>query len=108
LGDGGKRILKRALAPLLPAAVIRRKKQGFGIPLTAWLRRELAPLCDELLDSTLLRRQGIFDPAYVGRLLQEHRAGLRDHRKPLWTLLAFQLWWRGQGARGQGSDGATG
>jgi asparagine synthase (glutamine-hydrolysing) len=108
IGQGGKRILKRALAPLLPTEILRRGKQGFGIPLTAWLRRELVPLCDELLDPAHLRRQGIFDPAYVSRLLQEHRTGLRDHRKPLWTLLAFQLWWQGEAVRGRGSEGETG
>jgi hypothetical protein len=26
--------------------------------------------------------------------LSEHMSGRRDHRKPLWTLLAFQLWHR--------------
>jgi hypothetical protein len=25
-------------------------------------------------------------------MLREHYAGDADHRKPLWTLLVFQLW----------------
>jgi asparagine synthase (glutamine-hydrolysing) len=58
-----------------------------------WLRGELAPLADRLLDSKRLRRQGLFRPEEVGRRLDEHRSGFRDHRKPLWTLLMFQLWY---------------
>lgn len=92
MGGGGKRLLKQALAPLLPREIVRRPKKGFGIPLTGWLRRELRPLCDELLDEERIRRQGLFDLAAVRRLLMEHREGQRDNRKPLWTLLAFQLW----------------
>jgi asparagine synthase (glutamine-hydrolysing) len=108
LGKGGKRILREALSPVLPPAIVRRRKKGFGIPLTAWLRRELVPLCDELLDSCRLRRQGLFDPGVVAGLLQEHRAGMRDHRKALWTLLAFQLWQSNPGGGGTTSrEGGT-
>ena len=41
-----------------------------------------------------LRRQGLFEPAEVERLMSEHLSGRRDHRKPLWTLFVFQLWHR--------------
>jgi asparagine synthase (glutamine-hydrolysing) len=34
----------------------------------------------------------LFRPKAVGRLIAEHRQGARNHRKPLWTLLMFQLW----------------
>jgi asparagine synthase (glutamine-hydrolysing) len=87
-----KRLLKQAAARRLPESILRRPKKGFGIPVARWLRGPLAPMTDRLLDRDRLRRQGIFRPEAVARLLDEHRAGLRDHRKPLWTLLMFQLW----------------
>jgi asparagine synthase (glutamine-hydrolysing) len=111
LGDGGKRILKRAVAPLLPSAILRRPKKGFGIPLTAWLRRDLRPLCDDLLGRSALEADGFFEPEVVARLLAEHRSGARDHRKPLWALLAFQLWRqraRTGGLPGMGTGAAQG
>jgi asparagine synthase (glutamine-hydrolysing) len=40
----------------------------------------------------VIRRGGLFRPEAVGRLLAEHRDGRRDHRKKLYTLLAFQFW----------------
>jgi asparagine synthase (glutamine-hydrolysing) len=91
-GGQGKRLLKRAASGRLPAAILRRPKKGFGIPVARWLRGPLASLLDDLLGTERLRRQGIFRPDEVSRRIAEHRSGARDHRKPLWTLLMFQLW----------------
>ena len=85
-------MLKAAAADRLPPAILGRPKKGFGIPVARWLRGPLAGLLDRLLDRDRLRRQGLFRPEAVARLVAEHRAGARDHRKPLWTLLMFQLW----------------
>jgi asparagine synthase (glutamine-hydrolysing) len=40
-----------------------------------------------------LEREGFFEPTYVRGLLEDHLAGWHDHRKLLWTLLVFQLWY---------------
>ncbi len=91
--DGtSKVILRRACADRLPATTLARKKKGFGIPLAAWLRGPLSELTDDLLSSERIRSAGYFSPEVVGRLLGEHRRGLRNHRKILWTLLSFELW----------------
>ena len=87
-----KRLLKRAAASRLPASILARPKKGFGIPVAAWLRGPLAPLMAQLLGRERLERQGLFRPEEVARRIAEHQSGLRDHRKPLWTLLMFQLW----------------
>lgn len=87
-----KRLLKRAAAGRLPAGVLDRPKKGFGIPVARWLRGPLTGLLDQLLGPERLARQGLFRPEEVARAIAEHRAGVRDHRKPLWTLLMFQLW----------------
>jgi asparagine synthase (glutamine-hydrolysing) len=88
-----KRLLKRAAASRLPASVIGRSKKGFGIPVAKWLRGPLAPMMSRLLDRGRLERQGLFRSEQVGRFIDEHQSGYRDHRKPLWTLLMFQLWY---------------
>jgi asparagine synthase (glutamine-hydrolysing) len=87
-----KRLLKRAASDRLPASVLERPKKGFGIPVARWLRGPLAPLMNSLLAPDRLKRQGLFRPDEVSRRVGEHLAGVRDHRKPLWTLLMFQLW----------------
>jgi asparagine synthase (glutamine-hydrolysing) len=88
----GKRLLKAAAAPRLPSSVLNRPKKGFGIPVARWLRGPLSGLLDDLLGTERLRSQGLFRVDEVARRVAEHRAGVRDHRKPLWTLLMFQLW----------------
>ncbi len=87
-----KRLLKAGAAGRVPASILDRPKKGFGIPVARWLRGPLSPLVDRLLAPDRLARQGLFRPDEVARRVGEHRAGVRDHRKPLWTLLMFQLW----------------
>jgi asparagine synthase (glutamine-hydrolysing) len=91
-GSNGKYLLKQVMRGKLPDAIIDRPKKGFGIPLSSWLRKELRPLCESLLDTDRIRREGTFDHAYVARLKQEHMSGRANHRKLLWTLMVYQLW----------------
>jgi asparagine synthase (glutamine-hydrolysing) len=87
-----KLILKRALRGVVPDEILRRPKKGFGIPVAAWIRGPLRPLFEELLSERRLRDGGLFEPAAVRAVLQTHLDGRADLRKPLWTLLMFQLW----------------
>ncbi|HEX6763493.1 MAG TPA: asparagine synthase (glutamine-hydrolyzing) [Gaiellaceae bacterium] len=87
-----KRLLRKAVAPLLPPEVVNGRKRGFSIPAAAWLRGKLLPFARETLAPEALRRQGYLDHAAVGRLLDAHAAGREDLSRQLWGLLAFTLW----------------
>jgi asparagine synthase (glutamine-hydrolysing) len=89
-----KHILKQTLQPLLPAGILDRKKQGFGVPLGNWFRGGLTGLFSEVLEAPRTRQRGYFEPAFVTRLLKEHLSGQRDHTSRLWQLLVFELWHR--------------
>jgi len=91
-GYTSKYILKKSAKGLVPPFVWRRGKKGFGVPFAKWLKGELRPLAHDLLSPERLRRSGIFDPAYVAKLQDEHERGIANHRKLLWTLLSFELW----------------
>ncbi|MGH9470401.1 MAG: asparagine synthase (glutamine-hydrolyzing) [Terriglobia bacterium] len=88
-----KYLLKKAVEPWLPKKIVYRQKRGFSVPISHWLRSGLRPLAEEMLSPARLKREGIFNPAIVGGLLREHQAGRADHRKTLWTLLCFELWY---------------
>ena len=88
-----KYLLRRAMQDLLPPAIVRRRKKGFNMPVAKWLSGPLKPLATDLLAPDRLRRHGLFNPGYVQTLLQEHLTQRQDHRKLLWTLLAFELWY---------------
>ena len=85
-----KVILKRALRGIVPDEILKRAKKGFGIPVAAWIRGPLRPLFEEALSERAL--SDFFDPAPVRAMLARHLRGEADLRKPLWTLLMFQLW----------------
>jgi asparagine synthase (glutamine-hydrolysing) len=96
-GFSAKWALKRAVEDSLPGFVTRRKKKGFGVPIARWLNGPLRETADRLLDPVRIEAGGILDARVVSRLLSEHRAGTRDHRKPLWTLMMLEAWrerWR--------------
>jgi asparagine synthase (glutamine-hydrolysing) len=88
-----KRLLRKAVEPLLPAEVVHGRKRGFSIPAAAWVRGDLEPFARETLAAEPLRRQGIFRPEAVARLLEEHVARREDLSRQLWGLLAITLWY---------------
>jgi asparagine synthase (glutamine-hydrolysing) len=93
-GRTGKWVLRKAIEPYLPAEVLRRKKTGFGAPLRNWLRGDLRPLVDDVLDEASLSRRGLFDPAEVRRLVEADRAQRTDAAYTVFALLCIELWMR--------------
>jgi asparagine synthase (glutamine-hydrolysing) len=93
-GRRRKHVLKEAVQPLLPAGILDRRKQGFGIPLGTWFRGGLTDLFSDVLESPRARQRGYFEPAFVSRLVKEHLSGRRDHTLRLWQLTVFELWHR--------------
>jgi asparagine synthase (glutamine-hydrolysing) len=91
-GFAKKRLLRRALAPLLPREIVHGRKQGFSIPLAAWLRGPLEPFARDVLSPETLNRQGCLDAAAVTPLLDAHCSGREDLSRQLWGLMAFTLW----------------
>ncbi len=87
-----KYILKKAMQNKLPPEIVGRRKKGFGIPVAQWFRHELRGLMLDTLSESRIRSQGIFNPAEITRLVDEHLRGAKDNRKQLWTLFIFQLW----------------
>src|SRR5437667_48506 len=87
-----KHILKRALQGVLPVSILLRRKQGFGVPIGPWLRGPLRGVLETRLAADRVARIGLFDPTVVKRLVAEHVAGHRDHRKILWALLMLDAW----------------
>ncbi len=57
-----KYLLKKVAADILPAENLNRRKQGFGVPIKHWLRRDLVNYSHELLESPRAQQRGIFNP----------------------------------------------
>jgi asparagine synthase (glutamine-hydrolysing) len=91
-GFDKKRLLRAALEPLLPREITHGRKQGFSIPIAAWLRGPLEPFAREVLAPSALARQGLLDPAAVTPLLDRHCSGREDLSRQIWGLMALTLW----------------
>ena len=89
-----KHVMKNALADLLPRDILDRKKRGFGAPMGAWLKRELAPVMREALAPEALARRGLFRPGPVAELIAAHAANREDGTDRLLALLNLELWAR--------------
>lgn len=87
-----KHILKKAMAPYLPAKIIARPKKGFGIPVAKWIKGPLKEQVGDMLSAEKIRNEGLFRPSEISRLVKDHMTGRVDNRKKLWTLLMFEHW----------------
>jgi asparagine synthase (glutamine-hydrolysing) len=94
LGNETKHILKRAVSDLVPAEILNRPKQGFGVPVQEWINVQLKDRMQEILSDVQTRQRGYFERSYVDVLLDEHRRSRRDHSSKLWALMMLELWHR--------------
>jgi asparagine synthase (glutamine-hydrolysing) len=97
-GPVPKRLLVESLGGLLPTEIVRRPKQGFTLPMAAWMRGPLRELCEAKLGYQGLAGRGIFRPRATSGLWQDFLTG-----KPtvswsrLWLLVALEVWLERQG-----------
>jgi asparagine synthase (glutamine-hydrolysing) len=92
--DGGvsKSLFRSAMRGRLPEAVLGRGKTGFVPPQGTWFGRP--GYLDAVLLSDRARTRNLYAPGFVERLIEEHRAGIRNRRLVLWTLLCLEWWHR--------------
>jgi asparagine synthase (glutamine-hydrolysing) len=93
-GGESKRVLRQALAGLLPDKVLRRRdKRGFATPEELWVRRDRPDLFRRWAADAIAASGGIFTPA-AARRVEEIVAGRRPFHATLWRIIAFGAWMR--------------
>jgi asparagine synthase (glutamine-hydrolysing) len=93
-GGEMKSVLKKALADVLPQEVLYRPKRGFGAPMGAWLKQELAVLLDGALQRSSVEKRGLLNHAPIAALIDAHRANRIDGTDRLLALLNLEVWCR--------------
>jgi asparagine synthase (glutamine-hydrolysing) len=93
-GRRTKVILREAFADLVPPAINRRGKMGFGVPLDAWFRGELRDHMRDLLLSPAARYRDMLSSAFVGQLVDRHLSGTANLGQQLWSIMCFEVWLR--------------
>jgi asparagine synthase (glutamine-hydrolysing) len=91
-GTTSKYLLRKLMRDQLPAAILTRRKMGFGVPVGRWMR---GPMRDLVEDALLgMPPRPLIDRAQVAQITREHFDGRVDHAPRLWGLLMFELWFR--------------
>ncbi|MGP9831187.1 asparagine synthase (glutamine-hydrolyzing) [Marinobacter sp. NSM] len=91
-GGVGKQVLRTVLYRYVPKHLIDRPKQGFAVPVAAWLRGGLLEWAEELLAEHRLNDQGYWHTKRIRWLWEEHLSGREDYSFELWGILMFQAW----------------
>jgi asparagine synthase (glutamine-hydrolysing) len=91
----GKWLHRQVCQELLPTAILKRKKRGFGVNVVDdWFRGASGRKMEEIL---LDRKSPIYNylrPAAVKQIFEEHRSGENDNHKVLFSLVIFEEWLR--------------
>jgi len=87
--------LKEMARRHLPETIIERRKAGFAVPVSSWLRRggALGSYVDLLVEPGSKSRD-YFEKTRLQRIIDDHRDGARDHGEILWALVNLELWMR--------------
>jgi asparagine synthase (glutamine-hydrolysing) len=95
-GASKRHLFKLATDDILPEAIRKKKKQGFGLPVSVWLRRggRYHDLVHDVVLSPRSVSRDLFDPAFVRRLIERHERGAWDHASEIHMLLMLELWHR--------------
>ncbi len=88
-----KYLLKEIGKPLLPEGIISRKKEGFPIPITQWMKKEARPFVHDILSPDIIKKRGLFDVDYVAKLIKDFESGFSSGFS-LWGLISIELWQR--------------
>jgi asparagine synthase (glutamine-hydrolysing) len=91
----GKRILRHLASRTYGGTVSGAGKQGFSIPVHAWLRGPARALVGDLLSRTSLEAIPQLDAAAISRVVADHLSGRRSYGFELWGLLVLVAWHRG-------------
>jgi len=93
-GLTSKWVLRRAMAGILPSEVLNRPKVGFRVPVNEWFRGRLRGWVYDLLLGEDSLTRAWYRRDRLGRLIDEHVAGRRNHEKALWMLTTLELFQR--------------
>jgi asparagine synthase (glutamine-hydrolysing) len=95
LAGGQTKVLLRAAARgVVPDAIIDRPKAGFGAPYRKWLRDDLAPLWNDVLSASAVKRRGWFDADALTQARRWSQEGKADLYMLQWAVLTLELWAR--------------
>jgi asparagine synthase (glutamine-hydrolysing) len=92
-GKVPKALLVESGGAELPGEVVFRPKQGFTLPLSSWMRRELMQFCEERLAFDRVHQRGLLNPFRVQKLWTAFKGGdKRVSWTRIWACVVLEDW----------------
>ena len=89
-----KYLMKKLLQGKVPDKIIAKKKLGLNPPMGIWLKNDLAPLLEEYLSESIIKKRGIFDYNFVQQLINEFITNKKDRSLNIWAMIVLEEWFR--------------
>lgn len=87
-----KSLLKESFKGILPEQILKKRKQGFMLPIGDWLKDQLKSYTQEVLSENAIKKRGYFNPIFINKILKEHFEADKVHTHNIWALLMLELW----------------
>ncbi len=88
----GKLILKEILESYLPKNLIYRRKWGFSIPLSKWLKANLDSRFSDICHPDSIRQHSLLDHTIVGKNIAAYKSGKESEYNRVWHLVVLLSW----------------
>lgn len=84
---------KKILEKYIPKNLIYKSKQGFGVPLSEWFRKELKDFVFDNLSKNNCNRHNFFNYKEIENTLENHYKNNIDSEHKIWSLIQFNSWY---------------
>lgn len=91
-GFNTKHFLKKLSSPFIPASIIKRKKRGFTVPVSSWIKN--SSLIKEVLTQSEYYTHSFFSQEYIAGLYEEHLGSKKNNARQLWLVFVFNYWYK--------------
>lgn len=88
----GKRILKDILYRHVPRPLVDRPKQGFGVPIGAWMRGSLKSWADDMIHDPVMVQVFGFDAVELETVWQNFITSRARAQETVWRLALLSSW----------------
>ena len=89
-----KILIKSILEKYLPKNLIYKKKKGFSVPISDWLKNELKPWAESLLTKDIIESHNLINYSFVNQIKEDHFNNLKNNEHKLWSLIQFNSWYK--------------
>lgn len=90
-GGETKVLLREAFKDIIPRDAAKRTKLGYPVPIRVWLKDELYDWAKNIIEGS--GTDEIINIKNTLALLEEHRIGIKDNSRKIWTVLTFNIWY---------------